>query len=270
MAVKGKEECLCPSPELTLCLRVMLWKWLDLSLAWLLHVLHSDGSTCLIGYRVPSKVLSPTIQEPAKQCLDFVGLVSRQGIVWSQAQKCIHWPPWREFQEENAGGRWGRTARASVGSNEWSESRIWRTREWELAERGRINLLGQGNSMCEGLRQEKSSGIESHLTRCWAGRPCPELRPLTWGSWDIIERFPPGDGGIWFAYGGWSHRLWCGEQLMGTQLLRVALPDEQTHKLGDYCGLTMRKAGNLDRSMCTIGENQVNAVRAIWTGRSIR
>ena len=55
-----------------------------------------------------------------------------------------------------------------------------------------------------------------------------------------------------------------------TQLLRVALPDEQTHKLGDYCGLTMRKAGNLDRSMCAVGENQVNALRAIWTGRSVR
>ena len=61
----------------------------------------------------------------------------------------------------------------------------------------------------------------------------------------------------------------CGEQFLGTQLLRVALPDEQTHKLGDYCALTMRKAGDLYRSMCTIGENQVNAVRAIWTGGSI-
>lgn len=266
----GEEECLCPSPEVTLCLRVMLRKRFDLSLTWLLRLLRSDGSTCLIVYRVPSKVLSPTIQEPAKQCLDFVGLMSRQGIVRSQAQKCIHWPPWREFQEENAGGRWGRTAWPSVGSKERSESRICRTGGWELGEQGRVNLLGQGNSMCESFRQEKNSGIQSRLTRCWAGRSCPGLRPLTWGSWDIIARFPPGDARIWFGYGGWSHRLQCGEQFMGTQLLRVALPDEQTHKLGDYCGLTMRKAGNLDRSMCAVGENQVNALRAIWTGRSVR
>ena len=77
----GEEECLCPGPEVTLCLHVMLWKRFDLSLTWLLGLLRSDGSTCLMGCRVPSKVLSPTIQEPAKQCLDFVGLMSRQGIV---------------------------------------------------------------------------------------------------------------------------------------------------------------------------------------------
>ena len=67
--VGGKVECLCPSSEVTLCLHVMLWKWLGLSLTWLLNLLHRDGSTCLIGYHVPCEELSPTIQEPENSAL---------------------------------------------------------------------------------------------------------------------------------------------------------------------------------------------------------
>lgn len=111
MAVGGKEECLCPSPEVTLCLRVMLWKRLDLSLTWLLHVLHSDGSTCLIGYRVPSKVLSPTIQEPAKQCLDFVGLMSR----WDCVIPSTEMYPLTTLERVSGRVCWGQVGQDSMG-----------------------------------------------------------------------------------------------------------------------------------------------------------
>ena len=166
--------------------------------------------------------------------------MSHQGTVWSQAQKCIHWPPWREFQEENAGGRWGRTAGPSASSKEQSESQIWRTRDGSWENRGRWTFWAKGTAGVKASERRRAQELrvawpgagQVDLVQSsghWPGNPGTSLQDFHRGWQDLIC--------IWWMI-TWAQ---CGEQLLGTQLLRVALPDEQTHKLGDYCALTMRK-----------------------------
>lgn len=56
---------------------------------------------------------------------------------------------------------WATRSDLNLGSEELEDG------SWE--NRGGSTFWAKGtNSMCEGLIQEKSSGIESRLTRCWA------------------------------------------------------------------------------------------------------
>ena len=179
--------------------------------------------------------------------------MSHQGTVWSQAQKCIHWPPWREFQEENAGGRWGRTAGPSAGSKEQSESQIGRTRDGSWENRGRWTFWAKGTAGVKASERRRAQELRVawpgagqvdfvQSSGHWPGNPGTSLQDFHQGmAGSDLHMVDDHVGSVWRAAFGdtasQSGPSWWADSQAGWLLCT------------DY-----EEAGDWDRSMCIIGE----------------